>query len=146
MIRAHFLRKELAMMLERKPARHFKRGPEFVLRTRRHGIGGAQDDMARERVALRHVIESRVDPFRPDFPRDQGTVREVCGEERLSDAPNRSGFEHARYARHDRFDRHPGTARDFFEWFANKALYLVLGDSEDFRVDWIVVFDRQHRS
>ncbi len=146
MIRAEFFREQFAVVLERKSARNLQGRPKFVFGARRDRVGRAQDDVAGERIALGHVIESRVDFLRRDFPGDQRAVGEIRGEERLPDPADGSRSQHRRDPRHHGLDGHTGAARDFLERFAHEALDLVLGDGEDLRVDRIVVFNGKHRS
>ena len=77
MIGADCFRKQFAMLLQRESARHFDRRPKFVFGTRSHRIGGAQNDMAGERIALQHPIESRIDFLGRDFPGDERAIREI---------------------------------------------------------------------
>ena len=74
-------RQNFAMPLQRKTLRHFQRRPEFVFGAGRNGIGRAQDDVAGERIALRHPIEGRVDFFRRHFPGNERAIREIGGEQ-----------------------------------------------------------------
>ena len=90
---------------------------------------------------MRHVIESRVDFFRRDFPGHQRAVGEIRGQQRLPDAAHRSRSQHRRDALHHRLLGNPGTLRNFPEWLPHEPLDLVLGDREDFRINRIVVFD-----
>ena len=145
MIGAHFFGEQFTVMLKRKSARHFQRCPKFVFRAGCDGIGRAQNNMTGEWVALRHVVEGGLDFFRRDFPGDQRTVREIRGKQGLPHAPNSSRAQHGRDPLHHGRYWHTGAPRDFLERLANEALDLVLGDREDFRVDRIVVFDRQHQ-
>ena len=137
MFRTQFLREKLAVALQGKPARNFERRPKLVFRAGRHRVGGTQDDVARERVALRHVIESGVDLFRRHLPSYQRTVGEIGSQKRLPHPPNRPGLEHRRDSLHHGFHRHAGTRRNLRKRIPDEPLDLVLGDGEDFRVDGI---------
>ena len=141
MVRAKFFREQFAVMLERESAGNLQGCPKLVLRAGRDGIGRAQDDVARERIALRHVIESGVDFFGRDFPGDQRAVGEIRGQQRLPDPAHRSRPQHRRDALHHGLLGNPGTLRNFLERLPHEPLDLVLGDRENFRVDRIVVFD-----
>ena len=90
MIRADCFRKQFAMPLQRESVRHFDRRPKFVFGTGSHRIGGAQNDMAGKRIALKHPIESRIDFLRRNFPGDERAVREIGCEQCLSHATNGS--------------------------------------------------------
>jgi hypothetical protein len=98
--------------------------------------------VARKWVGLRHVIEGGVDLLRRYLPGHERAVGQVRGQKGLAHAADCAGFQHRGDARHYGLHRHAGAACDFLEWLAHKALDLVLGDGEDFRVDRVVVFYR----
>jgi hypothetical protein len=62
----------------------------------------------------------------------------------LPDAPDRSRAQHRGDARHHNLDSHTRAIRNFLERFANKSFDLVFRNRENFRVDRIVVLNRQH--
>ena len=101
--------------------------------------------MAGKRIALEHPVERSLDFVFGHFPRHQRTLGQICRQQSLAHAPNRSGPEHGRNAGHDKIDINTRAARDFLERFAHESFDFVLGDGEDFCVDRIVVLDRQHR-
>jgi hypothetical protein len=144
MVGANDSGEKLAVMVQGKSARDFQRRPEFVFRAGRNRIGGTQNDVAGERVALRHEIERRVDPFRRDFPGDERPVGKVSGQQCLPDPADGSRFQHRCNARHHRIDRHAGAPGNFLERFPNEPVDLVFRNGEDLRVGRIVVFHRQH--
>src|ERR1051326_1381840 len=59
--RTNFFRQQFAMRLERKSLRDLYGRPKFVVRSSADGVGRAEHDMTRERIALKHPVERGVD-------------------------------------------------------------------------------------
>ena len=74
----------------------------------------------------------------PRPARSKRAVREVGREESLADTADRARCEKSADALDDGLDRHAGASGDFAERVALEAFELVLGDSEDGGVDWVV--------
>jgi hypothetical protein len=62
----------------------------------------------------------------------------------LPDAPDRSRAQHRGDARHHNLDTHTRAIRNLLERFAEQILRSCLQKRENFRVDRIVVLNRQH--
>ena len=100
--------------------------------------------MTRKRITLEHPVERGVDLFFRNLPCHQRALSQVGRKQSLPDAPDRSRAQHRGDARHHNVDAHTGAIGNLFERLANKSFDLVFRNRENFRVDRIVVLNRQH--
>jgi len=100
--------------------------------------------MTRKRVVLKHPVERVINFFFWNFPGYKRALSQICRKQSLPDAPDRSCTQHRGDARHHILDTYARAIRDLVERLANKSFDLVFRNRENFRVDRIVVLNRQH--
>jgi molybdopterin/thiamine biosynthesis adenylyltransferase/rhodanese-related sulfurtransferase len=133
-----------AMLIERLAGGHFQGRPEFVGLTGNFGIRRADDDMTGERILAEHEFKGGIELFGGHFPSHESAFGEICGQKRLADAADRSGFHHRTDALENGRQVDATQAGNFLKGFAGKTGNLVFGDSKDACVDGVVVLSRNH--
>ena len=131
------------MRRDREALRHFQRSPKAIRRTGRRPVGGANDDVAGERIFAPEKIERLVEPLVRDAPRDECAGREIRRHQRLSDAADRSRCEHRAQPLEHGVQRKVGETRDLLERIDEKSRDAILGDGEDACVDRIADLGRR---
>ena len=100
--------------------------------------------MAGEGILAEHEFKGGIELFGGNFPRHEGAFGEICGEKGLTDAADRSGFDHGTDALENGWQVHATEAGNFLKGFARKTGNLVFGDGKDAGVDGVVVLGRNH--
>jgi hypothetical protein len=95
-----------------------------------------------ERIARGDEAERGVDERVVDLPRDQRTLGEVRGQERLPHAAHDAGLQHRADALGDDVDVELRAPCDLLERLAHEPANAILGDFEDAAIDRIARRDR----
>ncbi len=102
----------------------------------------ADDDVAAERVALEHEVESLLQPLLRHLPGDERALRQVRREQRLPHPPDRSRLQQCPDALDHVVQRYARLLRDLGERVSLEPLELVFRHFEYRRVDGIRQFER----
>ena len=126
------------MLGERVALGDFQRGPQPIARAGGGGVGGADDDVAGERVLPEHVIKGGGEFVFGDLPGDERPLGEIGRHQSLTDATDGAGPEHGPDALNDGLRRDAGQRGDLAERVGVEALQGVFGDAENGGVDGVV--------
>ena len=121
--------------------RHFQGGPELVFTAADFAVGGAQDDVAAERVLFEHELKGGVQLVIRHLPGDEGAFGQLVGQQGLPHTADDTALNHGADALHHSLKRQAALLGDELERMLVESLHTVFAHRQNAGVGFFGVFD-----